>query len=304
MIADEQTQRLPSDDLDLERFARLCGHRPSGNSETWITRRFRAVERHYARLFEHAPSLDAAAGSLVFTGVVDDPETLETLKRLGFKDVPLAAETVRGWHFGRRAAVQTARAREVLTELVPDLLQSLAGSGDPDAALAAFDDTLAHMPAAIKLFSILRSNKQLRDLFGDVLGAAPRLAAIVAKTPHVLDAVIDPLFYDAVLDRVFFEGHIQRLYGWTLTRIFSTPPASWRRRTCLRSAFVSFPRRSIRSTQALHSRRSPIACSARRWPTFRNPSRPNTASWRARASRRSRRASSVRPIPPPPTSIW
>ena len=81
--------------------------------------------------------LDAAKGNLVFTGVVDDPETLETLTRMGFRDAPRAAETVRGWHFGRRAAVQTARAREVLTELVPDLLQSLAGSGDPDVALAA-----------------------------------------------------------------------------------------------------------------------------------------------------------------------
>ena len=154
-----------------------------------------------ARLFEREPGLDAEKGSLVFTGVTDDPETLETLARMGFKDPPLAAETVRGWHFGRRAAVQTARAREVLTELVPDLLESLAGSGDPDAALLSFDAALAHMPAAIELFSILRSNARLRDLFGDVLGAAPRLAAIVAKSPHVLDAVIDPRFFGSALDR-------------------------------------------------------------------------------------------------------
>ncbi len=212
MIADEQTQRLPSDEDDLKRFAKFCGHATFKKFETWLTKHFRAVETHYARLFEHAPGLDADKGSLVFTGVVDDPETLETLKRMGFKDAPLAAETVRGWHFGRRSAVQTARAREVLTELVPALLESLAGSGDPDAALAAFDGALGHMPAAIELFSILRSNKELRDLFGDVLGAAPRLAAIVAKTPHVLDAVIDPRFFGATLDREFFEAHAARLY--------------------------------------------------------------------------------------------
>ncbi|MFO1167534.1 MAG: bifunctional [glutamine synthetase] adenylyltransferase/[glutamine synthetase]-adenylyl-L-tyrosine phosphorylase [Rhodoblastus sp.] len=212
MISDEQTQRLPSDDADLARFARFCGHSTFKKFEAWLTRHFRKVELHYARLFEREPGLDAEKGSLVFTGVQDDPETLETLARMGFKDPPLAAETVRGWHFGRRAAVQSARAREVLTELVPDLLESLSGSGDPDAALAAFDGALGHMPAAIELFSILRSNEKLRDLFGDVLGAAPRLAAIVAKSPHVLDAVIDPRFFGSALDRAYFDQHARRLY--------------------------------------------------------------------------------------------
>ena len=82
-----------------------------------------------------------------------------------------AAETVRGWHFGRRAAVRSPRAREVLTELTPALLEAFAGSGDPDAALAAFDEALARMPASVELLSILRSNAALRELFGDVLGA-------------------------------------------------------------------------------------------------------------------------------------
>jgi len=212
MIADEQTQRLPSDDDELARFAKFCGHSTFKKFETWLTKHFRKVELHYARLFEREPGLDAEKGSLVFTGVQDDPETLETLARMGFKDPPLAAETVRGWHFGRRAAVQSARAREVLTELVPDLLESLSGSGDPDVALAAFDATLVHMPAAVELFSILRSNARLRDLFGDVLGAAPRLAAIVAKSPHVLDAVIDPRFFGAALDRAYFDDHASRLH--------------------------------------------------------------------------------------------
>ena len=45
----------------------------------------------------------------------------------------LAAETVRGWHFGRRPAVTSARAREVLTELIPALLAALGGTADPDA---------------------------------------------------------------------------------------------------------------------------------------------------------------------------
>ena len=192
MVRDEQTQRLPFDRPALARFARFCGYTRLDGFTRDVTRHLTRVEHHYARLFEDAPALSAASGNLVFTGVADDPETLATLRALGFERPEAAAETVRGWHFGRRAAVRSARAREVLTELTPALLEAFAGSGDPDAALAAFDEALARMPASVELLSILRSNAALRELFGDVLGSAPKLAQVIATRPHVLDAAIDP----------------------------------------------------------------------------------------------------------------
>ncbi len=192
MIADEQTQRLPVEDGPLAGFARFCGYAGRAGFARDLTHHLRAVEKHYALLFENAPKLDDAAGSLVFTGVADDPDTLATLTRLGFRRPEQATETIRGWHFGRRPAVQSARAREVLTELTPGLLTAFAGSGDADAALAAFDAMLTRMPAAVELMSILRANARLRELFGDLLGGAPRLAEVVAARPHALDALIDP----------------------------------------------------------------------------------------------------------------
>ena len=207
MIDDEQTQRLPSDPEVLERFARFAGYENTEAFARALTATLAQVEAHYARLFEHAPGLDSAAGSLVFTGVTDDPETILTLERMGFRDASAAVETVRGWHFGRRPAVQSPRAREVLTDLVPALLEAFSGSGDPDAALAAFDQALARMPAAVELFSILRSNASVRELFGDILGGAPRRARVVAQRPHVLDAAIAPATLQGPRDA---RGYAQR----------------------------------------------------------------------------------------------
>ncbi|HEY1943620.1 MAG TPA: bifunctional [glutamine synthetase] adenylyltransferase/[glutamine synthetase]-adenylyl-L-tyrosine phosphorylase [Roseiarcus sp.] len=192
MVADEQTQRLPFETAALARFAKFCGYSRLERFVAAMTGHLKRVETHYARLFEDAPTLGSEAGSLVFTGVSDDPETLTTLRRLGFQRPEAAAETIRGWHFGRRPAVRSARAREVLTELVPALLAAFSGSGDPDAALDAFDAALARMPGAVELLSILRSNGPVRELFGDLFGSAPRLAQVVAARPHVLDAAIDP----------------------------------------------------------------------------------------------------------------
>ncbi|MCA0422127.1 MAG: bifunctional [glutamine synthetase] adenylyltransferase/[glutamine synthetase]-adenylyl-L-tyrosine phosphorylase [Proteobacteria bacterium] len=193
MVGDEQTQRLPAHDAELDQFAKFCGYTRTG-FEKALTKRLLKVERHYARLFESTPGLASSVGSLVFTGVDDDPETLETLRKLGFARPALVADTVRGWHFGRRAAVTSPRARETLTELVPALLEAFGNSSDPDAALLAFDTALGKMPAAVELFSILKNHPGVRDLFAEILGSAPRLAEIAARTPHVLDIVVDAGF--------------------------------------------------------------------------------------------------------------
>ncbi|MCL2452705.1 MAG: bifunctional [glutamine synthetase] adenylyltransferase/[glutamine synthetase]-adenylyl-L-tyrosine phosphorylase, partial [Alphaproteobacteria bacterium] len=204
MVADEQTQRLPSEAEALTRFAQFCGYARKSRFSSVMTHRLRLVSHHYGRLFEHTPRLDTSAGSLVFTGTADDPETLETLTTLGFKQAALAAETIRGWHFGRRPAIRGARAREILTELTPLLLQSFARSADSDAALAGFDAALAGMPAAAELFLVLKSNPPICDLFGEILGGAPRLARTIISHPHVLDATIDPNVLKAPLDEAAF----------------------------------------------------------------------------------------------------
>jgi glutamate-ammonia-ligase adenylyltransferase len=211
MVNDEQTQRLPEAADALEVFAQFCGYRSLRRFEADLTQHLQRVESHYARLFEHAPELASALGDLVFTGVTNDPETLATLRRLGFVQAEAAAETIRGWHFGRRPAVRTARSREVLTELVPFLLTAFAESGNSDAALAAFDQALARMPAALELFSILKSNGRVRQLFSDILGSAPRLAQSVVLRPHLLDAAIDPALLDPGADETIFDRQLQPL---------------------------------------------------------------------------------------------
>jgi glutamate-ammonia-ligase adenylyltransferase len=192
MIADEQTHTLPLAASALERFAQFCGFRSAERFAAVLTRHLRAVVRHYSRLFETAPSLDDALGSLVFTGVEDDPETLATLARLGFKSPASVARMVREWHAGHRSGIHSPRARESLTDLVPKLLLTFSRGSNPDAALAAFDRALVRLPAAAELFAILNASEPLRRLFGDVLGSAPRLAAEVAMRPHLLDGAIDP----------------------------------------------------------------------------------------------------------------
>ncbi|MGH7030990.1 MAG: bifunctional [glutamine synthetase] adenylyltransferase/[glutamine synthetase]-adenylyl-L-tyrosine phosphorylase, partial [Stellaceae bacterium] len=172
-----------------------------------LTARLSSVERHYAQLFEQAPSL-AGPGNLVFTGTEDDPETLRTLSGLGFADPPSVGALVRSWHHGRQRATRSQRAREILTEIVPELLRTFGATSHPDEALRRFDRFLSHLPAGVPLFSLFQANPGLLSLVADVMAGAPRLAEQLAQRPALLDAVLTQEFFAPPPDRARLAAEI------------------------------------------------------------------------------------------------
>lgn len=211
MVADEQTHVLPEDDEGLERIARMTGFVDRDTFAAALRECLQDVEAHYAALFETAPELSAGVGNLVFTGDVDDPDTLETLSRLGFKRPSDICRVIRTWHFGRYRATQSAEARERLTELTPALLEAFGKTSKADKALMRFDQFLAGLPAGIQLFSLLQSNPGLLRLLATIMSAAPRLAGIITRHPHVFDGLLDPAMLTELPDRAYLSG---RLYAF------------------------------------------------------------------------------------------
>ena len=196
MISDEQTQTLPREEARLRPVACLSGFADVVSFGDRLRSELLAVQRHYAQLFEAMPELTRKdGGNLVFTGDDPDPTTVETLRSMGFKEPQQAWRTVSAWHFGRYPAMRSARARERLTELHPVLLEVLASTSDPDAALVVFDRFLSELPAGVQLFSLLRTNPGLLRMLADIMGSAPRLANILGRRTQVLDAVLDPGFF-------------------------------------------------------------------------------------------------------------
>lgn len=195
MIDDEQTHSLPVAEDDLHRVACFMGFPDFDSFSEALTLRLERVRDHYAKLFETAPPLGEEGGSLVFTGTEDDPETLETLRGLGFTRPSEMSEAIRGWHTGRFPATRATRSRELLTSLMPALLRALSRTANPDTAFDRFDRFLTGLPAGVQLFSMLYSNPHLLDLLAGICGTAPRLASYLSQNPRVLEAVVDPDFF-------------------------------------------------------------------------------------------------------------
>lgn len=192
MVADEQTQELPSDPERFASLARFSGFATSEAFSSALLRVLQCVQGHYANLFEDAPALTSGQENMVFSGQDDDPETVAILQRMGFTKPSEVIATVRGWHSGRYAAVRSARSRERLTEVQPILIEALSKTADPDGALISFDRFLSELPTGVQLFALLAANPNLMRLVADIMGTAPRLARILSRRRRLLDAVIDP----------------------------------------------------------------------------------------------------------------
>ncbi len=197
MIEDQQTHKLPDDDEGVDALAVFLGYDDPAVFRDDLLQRLHCVEDHYAHLFEESPSL-SGPGNLVFTGGEPDPETLATLASLGYRDCERVWQLVSGWHHGRYRALRSTRSRELLTELVPLLLQNGGRTQDPDRALIRFDSFVAGLPAGVQLFSMLYNNPALLELMTEIMGSAPQLADRLSRNPNLLEAVLSADFFDPI----------------------------------------------------------------------------------------------------------
>ncbi|MDQ0463531.1 glutamate-ammonia-ligase adenylyltransferase [Caulobacter ginsengisoli] len=195
MLADDQTHKLPEADGDRKRVAALWGHDNLRTFDATVGKLLQGVNRRYGELFQGEEQLSSKFGSLVFTGVEDDPETLATLKRMGFSNPAQVSQAIRSWHHGRIAATRTERGRELFTRLAPRLLDAMAATGAPDAAFNRFSDFFSRLSSGVQVQSLFLAQPKIFELVVQVMAFAPQLASTLARRPAALDALLDPAFF-------------------------------------------------------------------------------------------------------------
>ncbi len=177
MVDDAQTQKMPQARDSLRRIANFCGSDDLDGFLRALKTRFETVHALTEPFF--APE--------------DGPrEPAPDLKRV-FSDPERAAELMQGWK--RLPALRTERARTIFGRLRPQIIRSLADSGDADAALRSLDGFLSRLPAGVQLLSLMEANPQLLDLLIDICGTTPELARYLGSNAGVFDAVLSPEFF-------------------------------------------------------------------------------------------------------------
>lgn len=201
MIDDQQTHTLPvAEDLRTQ-FAEFMGYCGKTAFESELLSHLEFVHKNFSEAFRGQYSLSGDEGKLSFTGVENDPQTLETIRKMGYRNPASVSEVIQGWHRGSRRATRTKRARELITELTPALLKAFAATTDPDQTFIHFDEFLIRLPAGVQLFSLFNANPELLSLIATIMGYAPAMAESLSKNPSLLDVVLTSGFYQEFLDR-------------------------------------------------------------------------------------------------------
>ncbi|MBX3430766.1 MAG: bifunctional [glutamine synthetase] adenylyltransferase/[glutamine synthetase]-adenylyl-L-tyrosine phosphorylase [Hyphomonadaceae bacterium] len=195
MLEDAQTHKLPADPDTRGHVAALAGFETLAEFDQALVERRRIVAEIDHQLFgDKKRSLADPMGSLIFTGVEDQPETLNTIAKLGFTNPAFVSQTIRGWHHGRVRAMRSERARELLTRLTPRLLRAFSNAGDADQAFARFAAFFGSLSAGMQVLALLEARPKFLDLLARVLALAPKLGDKLAQRPVLLDALIEPRF--------------------------------------------------------------------------------------------------------------
>ena len=194
MLEDEQTHILPADPARRAAVAALAGQGDLAAFDAGVEAVLIGVNRRYGALFEGEEELSSPFGSLVFTGVDNDPETLATLERMGFSDPGAVADTIRSWHHGRISATRSVRGRELFTRLAPRLLTALARTGAADAAFKRFSVFFAGLSAGVQVQALFLNQPELFERIVGVMAFAPRLARTLGRYPAALDSMLDARF--------------------------------------------------------------------------------------------------------------
>ena len=198
MLDDEQTHDLPLDPDRRRAVGALAGEGDLARFDATVEALLVRVNQRYGELFEGEEELSSPYGSLVFTGVENDPETLRTLSRMGFSDPAAVADAIRSWHHGRIPATRTARGRELFTSLAPRLLVAMAGTGAPDAAFRRFAVFFSALSAGVQVQALFLAQPKLFELVVGVMAFAPRLARALGRYPAALDSMLDARFARAL----------------------------------------------------------------------------------------------------------
>ena len=201
MVADRQTHVMPDKPEDIRRIALFMGMPDARTFALALIHQCNRVRAHYASVFEVLPSPLYAATpreTLDFRG--DDPApagTIAPLREMGFTAPERIVARVRAWQAGHVRALRSARALELLDQLLPVILRRIGGQPHPDDSFARFDRFLSAQPAGVQLLSLFQRNPALLDRIAAVLGAAPELAEHMAANGAALEGLLSPPDEDA-----------------------------------------------------------------------------------------------------------
>lgn len=214
MHRDEQTHRLPEEPRVRERMARAMGLEDWDGLVERLDAHRQRVARHFGSVFrpEAEPEADDRAEALLDLWQQDTGggDQVALLENLGFREPEAALEELRRFRASARVRSMGARGRERLERFMPRLLTTLGHSERPDRALPRLLAVVEAIARRSVYLTLLLENAPVVERLCRLCGASAWVADQIARTPILLDELIDPRLGDPDADVAGLQAELGR----------------------------------------------------------------------------------------------
>lgn len=182
MVEDRQTHSLPPGEA-LDRVARLDGMADGAELVDELTRLTAQTGAIYDELI--------GQGSPAPYPQPKPEIRARTLDHMGFDDARALAQRIEDWRDGRYSSIRSPQALEAFDRLLPQLLDAIAQSDDPEHAVNRFQSIIERTQSAIELFRLLTAQPEMIERLVNALTLSSRIANTLARRPETLDVLLE-----------------------------------------------------------------------------------------------------------------
>ena len=208
MQADEQTHRFPNAAATRQRLAEALGAVDgTALAATWADVRNR-VRAQFNEVFQEEVAEDTALARLVsvlWEGRLAADQVAQRLHEAGLRPAEPLANELRALATDRHLRLLRERTVERLRVLVAQLLQESLALPEPGVAARRALGIVAAITGRATYISLLRDSATARAQLLKLAAASPWLSDYIARTPALLDQLLDPRALYAPPERAAME---------------------------------------------------------------------------------------------------
>ncbi len=212
-IRDQQTQVLPTDDLDRLRVAVGMGFGEWPGFHAVLTRHMQRVHEHFNSVFAapqgEAPAADEQGLHALWAGTLEETAAHEVLQAAGFADAGTTLSLLKGLRAGDAYTALSANGRERLDKLMPLLLGAAGLTPEPQTTLARLVAFVEAIGRRSVYLALLVENPLALSQLVKLCSASEWIARYLNQHPILLDELMDAVSLYAPLTREALTAELQ-----------------------------------------------------------------------------------------------
>ena len=212
-IRDQQTQVLPTDDLDRLRVAVGMGFGDWPGFHAVLTRHMQRVHEHFNSVFAapqgEAPAADEQGLHALWAGTLEEAAAREVLQAAGFPDAGTTLSLLQGLRAGSAYSALSANGRERLDKLMPLLVGAAGLTPEPQTTLARLVAFVEAIGRRSVYLALLVENPLALSQLVKLCSASEWIARYLNQHPILLDELMDAVSLYAPLTHAALAAELQ-----------------------------------------------------------------------------------------------